>query len=343
MLMVIFGAGASYDSAQAFPTRPDTGGPFRPPLAKNLFLDTNHVFGSFVRKYPKLTHILPYLRQPTNSRSVEEVLENLVQQSNTNAETLRELASVRFYLCELLHHVTERWLGDTDGATNYAPLIRDVLRFNRPVGEEVCLVTFNYDLLLENALVTFDFKALDPAEHLNSHPVLKLFKLHGSVNWSRLVDVPGGSKLAPQTLIEQADSIHITDEFIRANATDQHQMFNFAKPLVPAIAIPVQTKSEEHFECPVAHREYLVNMLPRVTKILVIGWQAKEAHFLGMLRNHLPSLRNVMVVGADERDAQSTLRYFLEEIRIQPFAFPVARGGFTDFIVNHEGDSFFNF
>ena len=340
--MVILGAGASYDSAQAFPPALTTGGPWRPPLAKDLFLDTNHMFGSIVRNYPKLAHILPYLRQPANGRSVEEVLENLVEQSKDNPETVRELASVRFYLCELLHHVTQRWLGETDGVTNYATLVREILRFNK-TREEICLVTFNYDLLLENALSTFDFKSLGPIQHLDSHPILKLFKLHGSVNWCRLVDLPDGTRVQPQGLIEQADSIHLTDEFVRANATDPIETFAFAKPIFPAIAIPVQTKSEEHFECPPAHRKYLAEMLPRITKILIIGWQAKEAHFLGMLRTHLPLLRHVMIVGANEGGARETLNYFLGEMKPpQLSSQSVAREGFTEFIVNREGDSFFN-
>lgn len=90
MLMVIFGAGASYDSAQAFPLpvlepyakgnvigsimSPDSGAPWRPPLANDLFRDANLAFGHIVQRYPKLTHILPFLRQPSNGRTVEEEL-----------------------------------------------------------------------------------------------------------------------------------------------------------------------------------------------------------------------------------------------------------------------------
>jgi len=89
MLMVIFGAGASYDSAQAFrlahpgggsylsagvPPAPfqQTGGPWRSPLAADLFGDPNHAFLHIVKRYEKLAHILPYLRQPGAGRSVEE-------------------------------------------------------------------------------------------------------------------------------------------------------------------------------------------------------------------------------------------------------------------------------
>jgi len=319
----------------------DAGGPWRPPLAKDLFLDPHHVLGEIVGKYPKLSHILPYLREPSKGKSVEQMLESLLEEGKHNPETQREFASVRFYLCELLNKVTEEWSTRTNGVTNYAPLIREILRLNNS-SEQVCLVTFNYDLLLDRALHTFDFKGRDPENWLGSHPILKLFKLHGSVNWARLVDNrPEGVRLAVQGLIEEADTIHLSDKFVHADATNQYQMHTFEKPIFPAIAIPVQTKSDEYFECPSAHRHYLVEMLPHITKILVIGWQAKEAHFLRMLRSSLPRLSHVMVVGGNESDARGTLKYFMSEIGLSIPNATVGQGGFTSFVVNQEGRSFF--
>jgi hypothetical protein len=356
MLMVIFGAGASYDSAQAYrPASPGGGsanfgvsaqlptdeGPWRPPLAKDLFQDRHHQTGFIVNRYPKLTHILPYLREPSNGRSVEEILETLQEESKDSPETKRELASVRFYLCELLNKVTTEWSERTNGVTNYAPLVRDILRFNKP-GERVFLVTFNYDLLLERALYTFDFKRRNPEDQLNfSHEILKLFNLHGSVGWSRLLDLPEGVRLSPQNLIDIADTIRMTDNFVLADATNPNDASRYPKSLMPAIAIPVQTKSDEYFECPPTYRDYLVKGLPHVTKILIIGWQAKEAHFLRMLQSNLPQLRHVMVVGANQADANGILNYFSGEIRKRVPDQSAASGGFTDFVVNHRGDDFF--
>jgi len=356
--MVILGAGASYDSSQAYrpvyqggggqanfgtpAPRPDDGGPWRPPLAKDLFVDQHHALGGIVTHYPKLSHILPYLREPSNGRSVEQILESLQDEGKDNPESQREFASVRYYLCELLHKVTEGWLEKTNRVTNYAPLLRDVLRFNRS-SEPICLVTFNYDLLLENALFTFDFKSRVPEEHLDSHPILKLFKLHGSVNWSRLVNGQHGNRLQPQHLIEQAATIKLSDTFVLANATVAEEMFRFEDPIFPAIAIPVQTKSEEYFECPRTHLTYLGQMLDSVTKILIIGWQAREAHFLQMLKNKLPRLGQIMVVGANAMDAEKVLLYFAGEIgkgMASENCF-IGQGGFTDFIVNQEGHDFF--
>jgi hypothetical protein len=322
---------------------PAPGEPWRPPLAKNLFRDRHHVLGDIVRSYPKLAHILPYLREPTKGRSLEQMLESLQEEGKGNPESQREFASVRFYLCELLQRVTEEWSLRTDGATNYAPLVRDVLRFCNP-GDRVCLVTFNYDMLLERVLSSFEFKNKPPEAHLDSHPILKLFKLHGSVGWSRLVDIPPrGMRFSPQGIIERADTMQLSDKFVLANPTNPHEMHNFGNPIIPAIAIPVQTKSDQDFECPITHLNYFTEMLPHVTKVLIIGWQAKEAHFLRMLRSKLPNLKHVMVVGADATDAKGTLKYFVGEIGqyVASQNQSVGQGGFTDFIVNEEGLPFY--
>lgn len=343
MLMVIFGAGASYDSAQAFsPSRTrvyEFQGAWRPPLAEHLFLDDNLEFGDIVRRYPKLTRILPLLRSPSEERSVEQILESLQDQSKDYAERRRELASVRFYLCELLMKVTDEWTARTNGVTNYAPLIDEILMLDKS-GQEVCLITFNYDLLLERALGTFpEFKMNPPEDFLSSHPKLKVFKLHGSVNWSRTVDT-GGKVCSPGEIIEQADELEPSDRFVPANAA--LQWGNPYGSVFPAVAIPVQTKTESHFECPLTHREYLVKMLPNITKILIIGWQAREAHFLQMLRQNLPGLTHLMVVGKDYDDSNTILRYFLKQVgkTTVPRTF-YGKGGFTHFIVNQEGDEFF--
>jgi hypothetical protein len=75
-------------------SRPDDGGPWRPPLAKDLFLDRHHALGEIVTNYPKLSHILPYLREPSNGRSVEQILEVLQEEGKDYPESQREFASV---------------------------------------------------------------------------------------------------------------------------------------------------------------------------------------------------------------------------------------------------------
>ncbi len=325
MLMVVFGAGASYDSSPDFspPSIPAAKQNFanspaeslsreqwRPPLANNLFDNPGQAFSETVRRYPKLSHILSLLRQRSGGKTVEELLEQFQDESKGNPEGQRELATVQYYLRDLFFLVTNNWLRETDGITNYTTLIRDVLRLTKS-GELVCLVTFNYDLLLDNALFSYDYKSQQPEDQLRSHPVLKLFKPHGSVDWARRISLPVDEILRPNGIIEAADAIKLTSDFRRLNPSEADGNPG-RQTFFPAIAIPVQNKTEETFVWPPNHASQLQNLLPSVTKILIIGWQAREAHFSELLRGSLPRVSHVMVVGSDPLDAAKPLGHFAE-------------------------------
>jgi len=80
-----------------------------------------------------------------------------------------------------------------------------------------------------------------------------------------------------------------------------------------------------------------------VNKVLIIGWQAKEAHFTQIPRSNLPPLQHICVVGSDGPDANKTLIHFMREIGQSTYStaksYP-SPGGFTDFIVNAHGKDF---
>jgi len=155
--MVIFGAGASYDSSSEFHPAPEAKEPgsrlWAPPLTCDLFRDRHSQFGDIVKRYPRLSGILPFLRQPQGGRSIEEQLELYQNESSADSERIRQLLSVRYYVHDLFHLISENWLKETSGVTNYATLI-DQIRHRNTTGEPVCLVTFNYDLLLDRATST---------------------------------------------------------------------------------------------------------------------------------------------------------------------------------------------
>jgi len=367
--MVIFGAGASYDSATAFrlaypaggsysttgpPPAPfqQTGGPWRPPLATDLFRDPNHAFRHIVKRYEKLAHILPFLREPGAGRSVEEELEFL--QALENPERKGQFASVIYYLRDLLFEISDQWQAQTSGVTNYAPLIDEILRCNRG-DEPVCLVTFNYDLLLDRAMRSFGYDdRRSPLDQFKAHSVLKLFKPHGSVNWARFVDMTGFSdvnpqgRLLPEHLIERADSMKLTDEFTIIGGIDPSSSFPNGRTAFPVIAIPFQNKTQNTFVWPANHHTYLLELLPHVTKVLIIGWQAREAHFMELLRSNLRGVTDLMVVGKDSQDSDRIREYFVTEVARggregalhAGVAVYYGEGGFTHFIINREGRGF---
>ncbi len=100
MLMVIFGAGASFDSV---PHRPPGMSfherEYRPPPANELFGDRPQ-FASAMEQFPKCLALIPHLRKA--GISVEQELEKLQTEAEEDPERHRQLAAIRYYLHFLL-------------------------------------------------------------------------------------------------------------------------------------------------------------------------------------------------------------------------------------------------
>jgi hypothetical protein len=99
MLMVVFGAGASYDPV---PSRPPakygrTGQWSRPPLANELFCDNLLSLGRVADLF-QCQPIVPYLQAPLSGESVEQVLERLREEASEYPKRHQQLAAIRYYL-----------------------------------------------------------------------------------------------------------------------------------------------------------------------------------------------------------------------------------------------------
>jgi hypothetical protein len=67
MLLIVFGAGASFDSAPTY--KPETGEfrPERPPLANQLFASRER-FAEALQEFPECRSLAPHLRHPAGER-----------------------------------------------------------------------------------------------------------------------------------------------------------------------------------------------------------------------------------------------------------------------------------
>src|SRR5205823_2745020 len=82
MLMVIFGAGASFDSVSPAHFGPRGDEHYKPPLAKDLF-HAGPVQGSAVEQFPQCRPLLPRLRRAaSDGASVERELEAIQSESD---------------------------------------------------------------------------------------------------------------------------------------------------------------------------------------------------------------------------------------------------------------------
>ena len=341
MLMVVFGAGASYDSV---PSRPPASGDIfpgsenRPPLADQLF-DDRPRFIEAMKRFPRCQPIIPYL-QNRKGVLIERALEELRGEAGEYPERHRQLAAVRYYLHFVLWECVRHWNDEVaKGITNYKTLLDQIERWRKP-GEHVCLVTFNYDKMLEEALPTVGIEIQNIRDYVYAGDY-KAVKLHGSVDWARVVTTPLHN-------IEKRNVWNIVQELINRAAEltfeDRHVMLDKqpigksdGQALFPALAIPVESKSE--YECPLGHLKALEECLPRVTKLLLVGWRATETRFLELLRKTLPPGEvSVLVVAGNPGQASEPIER-LETAGIRGRFFEGV-GGFTELVVEREADEF---
>ncbi len=343
MLLVIFGAGASYDSAASYLPKKSAHESARLPLADQMF-DDRASFAEALRLFPACQPIIPFLRHRQESTTVESILERLQAEATKTPQGYREMAAIRYYLQWMLWDCEHEWDKIHKGVTNYKALLY-LIRQNRRDSSPVCLVTFNYDTMLEVELPTVEAQVTCISDYVHGSEY-KIFKIHGSVNWGRRIEP------LPLKELHTLGDAQIANEVIRLapQIFEQKLVSNnyvFAgngvvrkvddRAIFPAIAIPVETKLD--FECPLDHVEVLKKHLPQTSKLLVIGWRATDAPFLELLRAHLPPHISAMTVAGSREEAENVVENF-GSAGIRRKEFLCSNSGFTGFIQSGEAESF---
>ena len=340
MLTVIFGAGASYDSDSSYPPGHSGDESARLPLANQLF-DDRPSFSSALGEFDQCHGIVPYLRTRVGNASIEQVLENLQGEAQDDPERHKQLAAVRFYLHLMLWNCERHWKEVTKNITSNYRTLLDQIRQSRYVYHRVCLVTFNYDTLLDSEFRSVG-KQIQTMSDYVSDENYKLIKVHGSINWAREVRTPldnlasGNTWQVGRELIDRADSLDISENYQIVTGFPIGLLTEPKRiPVFPALAIPVQKK--QAFECPPDHLKQLRECIAQTTKILVIGWRGMESHFVELLRE-IPSGTPGLVVAGGKADAEEVVDRLSRDVMNANWS--CTEGGFTDFVVTRGADEF---
>jgi len=238
--------------------------------------------------FPACKPLIPRLRKP--GVVVEEQLAEIQAEAITYPERHRQLTAIRYYLRQALWQCENRWKGIHHGITNYATLLDEIERWRLEWNDKVCFVTFNYDTMLEEAMaqvLRLEVLNMDSYRDWGNY---SLFKLHGSIDWGRIVEGVQRGGRPPGSFYQQMidtlpDRLLITGRYTLCTI-QMHPKPDTNLVLFPALSIPVQKK--DVFECPLAHIAALEANLPHVTKMMTIGWRATEAEFLNRLVSYLP-------------------------------------------------------
>lgn len=306
MLMVIFGAGASFDALSGAPVPPsgpgyvDPHAPVRLPLAAQLF---DPRFGHILDSHPDCQALFPRLRRAAAhpDAPIEQELERISEDAGRNPDVARQLLSLRYYLREAIQWSQGQGVAFHHGVTNYADLLHQISTWAAAGQQPVCYVTFNYDTLLDDACRSAYGVTFESVDSYVRDIRFNVFKVHGSVSWWRCAINVRGSPVA------SADQLQLTDDYEIAITQKGPDIASAPEGVsfVPAIAVPTVTKRS--FECPRAHLAALAQILSGTTKVLAIGWRGAEQHFLRMWREaiRVPPERLHVVSGTPEGASQA--------------------------------------
>lgn len=329
MLLVILGAGASYDCAPWLDDQLDapievrddasrvplTVASVRPPLAADLF-DGRDAFAQFINDYGPVRPLVATLRRTADDpTALEQQLADYQQAAEDDPAKLYHLMAMRFYLRDVLMLCTEGVLSiQADaGITNHVTLVNTLHAWAVANDEHVCCVSFNYDTVLEQACEdVWRFDRRDLANY-TANPHFAITKPHGSVDWQR--------PFAHKTVIGGRDSSH--GRILRAhNAIDRAIEERDLGPIevaqdpfapggdgqrvgIPALAPPLQGKTD--FAWPDNQAEHLASHEHQVDRLLVIGWRAAEPHFTDIATATFQGLAlpTMIVTGGPQADPEA--------------------------------------
>lgn len=346
MLMVVFGAGASYDSSPNNPSctvQLDVG--VRPPLANDLF-ETTVYKSNILNDYPGVASLFDdFSKTGRGTDSLERTLQKFRDGADEDPIRYCQLAAVKFYLRDLIKSIAEKWAKDhAENATTHSRLLKQ-MHACRPPGEPILIVTFNYDILIDLAIGGWPKHQIDNIDDYVKHDRFKLIKMHGSTNWGRKVDL---SSTRIRDSLPRRNAKHISNYLINnADTLDLHNEYriidddlSFGKSVyMPALSIPL-AKKQDTKDCEYPHEHWVAmnKLLPNVSRILTIGWSAGDTYFLDkILAPNLLSRVQAHVVGADVNDAKEIKEKITNHLSI-----PVSYGehGFTRFVAEKDGVNF---
>lgn len=337
---MIFGAGASYDSSLTYPVGEHEDK--RPPLAKDLFAAQDR-FKHFVRNRPELAGIIDRLRSAADGEGVEAELERMATEAEYDDRRWGQMNAALFYIRDAIRQAEEDWLDLTDGVTSYARLLDQLSNHlrRRESEDPIALVTFNYDTLLDVACQSALGVDLHMEEYLRSYyeqPGLRVFKVHGSVNWHRVAI--GSRRLTPRgTEEERIQQVISLGGRLNSPNSDEYGLIGPEDELttkngflmVPAVALPLTAKDD--FVMPARHVEGLRQTLAEVTRVLIVGWRGADTKLLDLwaeIANGNDMLKLLVVSGSFDEAKEVADRIgervpFLRRIGFQG-------NGFSDFM-----------
>ena len=277
-----------------------TDAEWRPPVAAELF-DDRERFHQVLSRYPKAAALAQQIRarvasagQNRKAEGLETVLRELSEEGDPLLQT--QYWQIPLYLQDLLWNVTRNYVRHNAG-TLFDWLVREV---HKSAYDEVCYLTLNYDLFLEEALqklhtgYTFD----DTSKYIPAGHKWNVVKPHGSVNWGWVVT--NAPLLVAATKRSTLRITEVLDVLPKLELDDRIRILDSQGSLIqtvgevessqtridvlyPVVAAPVGELKK--FQCSADHSDVARRFLSGPGNVLVLGFSALDSDVLGLFRD----------------------------------------------------------
>ena len=182
--LIIIGAGASFGYS---PKLENERKKFQPPLANELF---GPQFDEFLNLFHGARNLATSSLHSSDIEAFFQKHWNRLSDYNVHDQpTLRSLINIQYYLSAIFLRISESQVGNRYNYYNQLIQLINAYLSDKKPEEKVLIVSFNYDLLLEEALNTFlrySFVTVEDYVDIKTRKIL-LFKPHGSCNWFRSI------------------------------------------------------------------------------------------------------------------------------------------------------------
>ncbi|MBI4087161.1 hypothetical protein HY416_04275 [Candidatus Kaiserbacteria bacterium] len=335
--LIIFGAGASFDYSAFGNIAPLT----------NDLVSERFLHHDLLEKYQGANDLLSDMvhQVHTRNRAFETVLSEMRERAAHSPQLLSQFAALEFYLKALFKRIsTPSDLTRRAYQVNNYRIINN--RIHAYSGGRANIISFNYDTLFEHTLGAKAPKNM--LEYISGD--IKIFKLHGSHDWLHIQprSLMGGD---PKTEAEDIDWYLGRPDFIeniraRNDTSPYHELELHERPnrnryaWFPAIAVPLNSK--DRYVCPPRHIQALEQVLPKIDRVLIIGWKAGDQLLLEMLSRHLPNFGyKLLVISGTVDGAQKVAEVVRDKLTAHAGKIEARGGGFSDFVGSDISHSFF--
>jgi len=304
--VLIFGAGASYDSGF-------NGPEYMLPLSTNLFDDQTPVVKAALADFTSLVGQLPAIQREIKNKfsgNVEAFLDALIK-TGKNPSLVRDI----FWFIQSL--MLKQGL-PTGG--NYRKFMHRLWEIEGSNLHLSSIVNFNYDQMLDEVIKPRLGLSTNMMEYLQVDP--KYIKPHGSADWYELIHIEGKSfnhlgnqDEARKNKINASQKILLSraiepDRVLVGDGAGIHQllgnMHDSAIP-VPAIVLPVITKVIASDMFP-ALAEALEHSIDEADHIILVGYRGSDLDFRGCIKKRTESERSLVVSVIGVNDASAVLQ-----------------------------------